>query len=172
MPGQEAFDTKFGGKVTFEEVVYRQLMNIGEASLKIYDYANTNWQKNALNYYYGVLTLKSMVEPYITGEGYEKEIEDILKEGQKKYHLLKKNEKKDLIKYGRHQYVNLTISIGSKILKVLMKHLADEALLIPRAIQANAQSREERGEDGFIAELDRGALPDEGVIEKGGLNNG
>lgn len=162
MQGSEPFDTKFGGKVTFEEVVYRQMMNIAEASLKIYEYANTGWQKNALNYYYGVITLQSFVEPYIDNEKYQKDIKEIIEEGQKQYQILKKNESKDLIKYGRHQYVNLTVTVGAKILKTLMKRLADEALLIPRAIQANAEDREQ---DGIILEPDMGApLPDEGVM--------
>jgi hypothetical protein len=140
--GGEAFDTKFGGKVTFEEVAYRQMMNLAEASLKIYDYANTNWQKNALNYYYGVMTLQALVEPYINTEAYQKEVSEVILEGRRKYMLLKKNESKDLIKYGRHQYVNLTVSVGSKILKIIMLRLADEALLIPRAIQASAKTDE------------------------------
>jgi hypothetical protein len=161
----EAFDTKFGGKVTFEEVVYRQMMNIAEASLKIYEYANTGWQKNALNYYYGILTLQSFVEPYIKDEKYKQEIDEIISNGQKQYDILKRNETKDLIRYGRHQYVNLTVSIGAKILKVLMQHLADEALLIPRAIQANADTREE---DGIILEPVSGSStsPEEGVMPR------
>ena len=162
MQGSEPFDTKFGGKVTFEEVVYRQMMNIAEASLKIYEYANTGWQKNALNYYYGVITLQSFVEPYIDNDKYQAEIKAIITEGQKQYQILKQNESKDLIKYGRHQYVNLTVTVGAKILKTLMKRLADEALLIPRAIQANAEDREQ---DGIVLEPDTGTpLPDEGVM--------
>lgn len=165
----EAFDTKFGGKVTFEEVVYRQMMNIAESSLKIYEYANTGWQKNALNYYYGVLTLQSFVEPYIRNDDYTSEIEKIISDGQNQYDILKKNEKRDLIRYGRHQYVNLTVSVGAKILKVLMQNLADEALLIPRAIQANADTREE---DGII--LDDGAKtePEEGIVRFPEENDG
>ena len=158
----EAFDTKFGGKVTFEEVVYRQMMNIAEASLKIYEYANTGWQKNALNYYYGVITLQSFVEPYIDTEEYQKEITEILSDGQKKYKILKRNESKDLIKYGRHQYVNLTVTVGAKILKTLMKRLADEALLIPRAIQANADNKNMDGiilDDGSGVNLEEGKMP-------------
>lgn len=160
--GGEAFDTKFGGKVTFEEVVYRQMMNIAESSLKIYEYANTGWQKNALNYYYGVLTLQSFVEPYIKNDEYTKEIDKIIANGKKQYNILKKNESRDLIRYGRHQYVNLTVSVGAKILKVLMQNLADEALLIPRAIQANAESREENG----IILDDKGRnIPEEGIVK-------
>jgi hypothetical protein len=158
----EAFDTKFGGKVTFEEVVYRQMMNIAEASLKIYEYANTGWQKNALNYYYGVITLQSFVEPYIDTNEYQKEITEILADGRKKYKILKQNESKDLIKYGRHQYVNLTVTVGAKILKTLMKRLADEALLIPRAIQANADNKVPDGiilDDGTGKDLDEGKIP-------------
>ena len=158
----EAFDTKFGGKVTFEEVTYRQMMNIAEASLKIYEYANTGWQKNALNYYYGVITLQSFVEPYIDTDEYKKEINTILSDGQKKYKILKKNESKDLIKYGRHQYVNLTVTVGAKILKTLMKRLADEALLIPRAIQANADNKVPDGiilDDGSGTNLEEGKMP-------------
>jgi hypothetical protein len=157
----EAFDTKFGGKVTFEEVVYRQMMNIAEASLKIYEYANTGWQKNALNYYYGVITLQSFVEPYIDTNEYQKEITEILADGRKKYKILKQNESKDLIKYGRHQYVNLTVTVGAKILKTLMKRLADEALLIPRAIQANADNKVPDGiilDDGTGKDLDEGKI--------------
>jgi len=158
----DAFDTKFGGKVTFEEVVYRQMMNIAEASLKIYEYANTGWQKNALNYYYGVITLQSFVEPYIDSKEYQMEIAEILSDGQKKYKILKRNESKDLIKYGRHQYVNLTVSVGAKILKTLMKRLADEALLIPRAIQANADNKNMDGiilDDGSGINLEEGKMP-------------
>lgn len=162
MQGSEPFDTKFGGKVTFEEVVYRQMMNIAEASLKIYEYANTGWQKNALNYYYGVITLQSFVEPYIDNDQYQKDIKKIIEDGQAQYQILKSNESKDLIKYGRHQYVNLTVTVGAKILKTLMKRLADEALLIPRAIQANA---EDRKIDGIILEPDSGtSLSDEGKM--------
>lgn len=160
--GGEAFDTKFGGKVTFEEVVYRQMMNIAESSLKIYEYANTGWQKNALNYYYGVLTLQSFVEPYIKNEEYTKEIDKIIANGQKQYNILKKNESRDLIRYGRHQYVNLTVSVGAKILKVLMQNLADEALLIPRAIQANADTR---GDNGIILDDEGSTSSEEGVIK-------
>jgi len=116
--------------VTFEDVIYTQLVQIGMLSTKVYDQVSNNWQRNALNYYYSVKCLESMVAPYLDKKYYS-DREEILKEVVSEYEIKKREEalSDPLSSSSYSPYVKVTIDATNKKLSLLMKKLRKVGLL-------------------------------------------
>jgi len=117
---------KVYGHIEFEQVVYYQLVKIGELSTKIFESGDSSeWLKKALNYYYSVKLLEALIYPYLSNN-YFKQLKEIEEKGIKKY---EERTEKDL-----YYDVKDTIETTNEIVKLIARALKKMGLLIPARI--------------------------------------
>jgi len=132
----EGFNVESGGlygQITFEQVIFSQLMRIGFLSSNIFETASGEWQRNALNYFYAVKGLEAMVAPYFDDK-YQNTLNDIEIEAKAKYSKLQEIEENVLTKPSKFYHVISTIDITNKILKLITEHLKQMGLLISPSV--------------------------------------
>ena len=119
-------NNKLYGHIEFEQVVYYQLVKVGELSTRIFESGDTSeWLKNALNYYYSVKLLEALIYPYLSNN-YFKQLKGIEDKGIKKY---KARTEKDLF-YDVKDIIETT----NEIVKLIAQTLKKIGLLIPARI--------------------------------------
>ena len=130
-------ETEFGssegfyGRVTYEGVIFTQLIRIGYVSSRLFITSDGSWQTNVLNYYSSVRSLESLVEPYMTPDDKEK-LANLIKESTTKHNSLKISKKS--LKEINYRNMMETINLSNKILKLIIRSLQNIGLLIPTEI--------------------------------------
>jgi hypothetical protein len=148
-------------KITLEDVVFRYMLDLSQSAAKIRTSLDLDYQKNADNYYFQVLTLWSILEDYIDEPAKRDRIMLLLRAEAMYKELVKEGEAKPaMMKARRDQVVSLTFSVASKTLSLMSKCLSKKGILRERSAQSVAgegQLRdveevvvEERDEEGVI----------------------
>lgn len=110
--------------ITYEMVVLKQLMMVGDLSSKIYFSPRSDWQTNALNVSYTVDLLESMAWPYL-GKKYRDDSKKIEKATElllELYKLERKESGAAYIRKGQNYEMRLILN---KV-KVKLRYLQDE----------------------------------------------
>jgi len=132
-------EDKIYGHIDFEQVIYLQLLKIGELSTRVFDEAESDtWQKNALNYYYAVKLLEAILYPYLNDE-YFNELEAIKQASIARYEERQNqqaNKKPDNGYVANNIYhdVKDTIETTNEMIKLITRTLKKIGLLIPKQV--------------------------------------
>lgn len=122
------------GNVSFENVIYIQLLKVGNLSLKLYEIPSGNWQRNVINYFYSIKSLEALIFPYLNEDDYYKtEVDIAVKEAREKYRKLKKKGNV-LTKVSKYDEMNLTIELSNTLLSLMTEKLKKKGLLIPNSM--------------------------------------
>lgn len=138
---------EFYGDISFEGVIFHQLLRTSALSQRLFYLATSEWQANALNYYFSVKTLEAIVAPYLD-EDYFKYVKELTNKAVEKYNELKKNEQTDLTKTSKYQYVLDTVNLSNDILKAITNKLKEAGLLIPPSAGITIGENEEWIDEG------------------------
>jgi len=132
-------EDKIYGHIDFEQVIYLQLLKIGELSTRVFDEAESDtWQKNALNYYYAVKLLEAILYPYLD-DAYFNELEAIKQASITRYEERQNqqaNKKPDNGYVANNIYhdVKDTIETTNEMIKLITRTLKKIGLLIPKQV--------------------------------------
>jgi len=132
-------EDKIYGRIDFEQVIYLQLLKIGELSTRVFDEAESDtWQKNALNYYYAVKLLEAILYPYLD-DAYFNELEAIKQASIARYEERQNqqaNKKPDNGYVANNIYhdVKDTIETTNEMIKLITRTLKKIGLLIPKQV--------------------------------------
>jgi len=126
-------------KVTLEDVVFRYMLDLSQSAAKIRTSMDLDYQKNADNYYFQVMTLWSILGDYIDADVKEKRV-DLLVRAEKRYEKIMsdKAEKPAILRARKDQVVSLTFSVASKTLAMMSECLSKKGILRERSAQAVA----------------------------------
>jgi len=127
-------EDKFYGRVDFEQVIYLQMLKIGDLSSRIFSTTDTDeWQKNALNYYYAVRMLEALLYPYLDDE-YYKAVEQIKEVAREKYETRENNNSEDNEHVTENLYLDVkdTIEVTNEIINLISERMKKLGLLIPK----------------------------------------
>jgi hypothetical protein len=146
-------------KVCLEDCVFRMIMDLSSTSGKIRSSINSDYQKNADNYYYQVMNLWAIVSDYMDDEA--KNSRKLIKnEAVRKYKILK-SEKSYISKDRLDEVVNITYDAATQIFEVICTCLSRKGLLREQSAGAIAG----RGETEDIADDELNAeIVDEIVV--------
>lgn len=117
--------------ITYEMVVLRQLLAVGDLSSKIYFSPRSDWQTNALNVSYTVDMLESMVWPYL-GKKYRDDSKKIEKATELLLELYKLERKENgaaYIRKGQNYEMRLILNKVKMKLRLLQDELDNAKLL-------------------------------------------
>lgn len=129
-------------RVSFEDAIFRHLLNIGDLSTRTFETTTGAWQKNALNFYQSVMTLEKMVSTYLSPK-YWKKRNKIIKDNQENYKRARENGTSEYFVYpSRYQYVVMTTKVANDILSEILIELRARGLLIPESFEVSAKSFE------------------------------
>ena len=147
---------KFSGQVTAEEVFFRAMANIAGLSLAIYSSADTEWQKNALNYEKSVDALEALAGPFLTSK-YFNERSRIIEEARIDYFVSKKRmSPMQLMKEGHNLEVKMICNVSNERLRLIQICLHEKGILFGKTYQV-------------VEEDDEGTVPvrgDEIILER------
>jgi hypothetical protein len=126
-------------KITLEDVVFRYMLDLSQSAAKIRTSMDLDYQKNADNYYFQVMTLWSILGDYIDEDVKEKRV-DLLVRAEKRYNQIIKDkaDKPAILKARKDQVVSLTFSVASKTLAMMSECLSKKGILRERSAQAVA----------------------------------
>src|SRR5690606_32109871 len=126
-------------KITLEDVVFRYMLDLSQSAAKIRTSLDLDYQKNADNYYFQVLTLWSILEDYIDEPVKQERIRLLLRaEAMYKEIVSGKDAKPAVMKERRDQVVSLTFSVASKALALMSSCLSKKGILRERSAQSVA----------------------------------
>ncbi len=125
-------EDKFYGRVDFEQVIYLQILKIGDLSSRIFNTPETDeWQKNALNYYYAVRMLEALLYPYLDKKYYEA-VEEIEKKAKEKYEKRQDGGSEEYATENLYLDVKDTIEVTNEIIRLISERMKKLGLLIPK----------------------------------------
>lgn len=147
-------------KITLEDVVFRYMLDLSQSAAKIRTSLDLDYQKNADNYYFQVLTLWSILEDYIDPPVRRERLELLLKAEALYANIIsEQDDKPAIMKARRDQVVSLTFSVASKTLALMSSCLSKKGILRERSAQSVAgdgalqdvqEVSEEKDEEGVI----------------------
>jgi len=132
-------EDKIYGRIDFEQVIYLQLLKIGELSTRVFDEAESDtWQKNALNYYYAVKLLEAILYPYLD-DAYFNELETIKQASIARYEerqnqQANKEPDNGYVANNIYHDVKDTIETTNEMIKLITRTLKKIGLLIPKQV--------------------------------------
>lgn len=161
-------------KITLEDVIFRYMLDLSQSAAKIRTSLDLDYQKNADNYYFQVLTLWSILEDYIDPPVKKERIELLLKaEALYKELVSEQDEKPAIMKARRDQVVSLTFNVASKTLSLMSACLSKKGILRERSAQSVAgdgsltdvqEISEEKDEEGVVMGPPRDVPPSGGMM--------
>ena len=120
---------KFSGQVTAEEVFFRAMANIAGLSLAIYSSADTEWQKNALNYEKAVDSLEALAGPFLTAKYFDERAR-VIEEARIDYHVSKRRmSPMQLMKGGHNLEVKMICNVSNKRLRLIQICMNENGIL-------------------------------------------
>ena len=108
-------------------LIYLRLVRIAELSNSIYDFVSTEWQRNAINYYYAVTNFAVLLRPHLSEED-DTDIRKLKAEFEDIYFQFRKPAVQRTIRLGHQAYINLTIELANGILDLLVKRLSENGM--------------------------------------------
>lgn len=108
-------------------LIYLRLVRISELSNSIYDFVSTEWQRNAINYYYAIQNFAVLLRPHMTDDD-DKAIKRLQAEFEDIYFQFRKPAVQKAIRLGQQAYINLTIELANSILDLLVRRLAENGM--------------------------------------------
>jgi len=134
----EGGEEYYQGKVDFESFISIHLSRIGFLSSKLFETTSgTNWQKNALNYYFAIKSLQASIAPYLDDD-FDKKVYNICEKTTKRYNKRHEKKKEKSIKKGRYYDVKDTIEVANSILTLITTNLKDRGLLLSEEVHPHA----------------------------------
>jgi hypothetical protein len=128
------------GEISFQEVIFRQQLKIGELSGQIFTATGPDWQKNAHNYWFSVQALWFMAYPYLLkNQASVKAGEAIVQEATELFEKLEGENKKGLkglTERSKQDYIKLTVDTANRLYAVVQVELYNAGLLREKAIPA------------------------------------
>lgn len=126
-------------KITLEDVIFRYLMDLSVSAAKIRTSMDLDYQKNADNYYFQVITLWSILADYMDEDVKQARLKLLIR-AEKKYKdmMVDLDAKPAVIMARRDQVVSLTFSVSARTLALMSACLSKKGILKERSAQAVA----------------------------------
>lgn len=149
-------------KITLEDVVFRYMLDLSQSSAKIRTSLDVDYQKNADNYYFQVMTLWSILEDYIDYPIKQQRIMLLLEAEAMYKEIIEGTDAKAkpaIVKARRDQVVSLTFNVAAKTLSLMSSCLSKKGILRERSAQSVAgegvledvaEIPEEKDEEGLV----------------------
>jgi len=131
------FDQSEKQMLTSEGLVFMRLQRIGALSDTLYDYASTDWQKNAMNYYYAVTNFSVILYPHLTDEDIAR-IHALKVKYTAQYKVMKRPAAGNRTRFGMQDYINLNIDYSNDVLRVLIARLGSLGMYMESSVSAKA----------------------------------
>jgi len=149
-------------KITLEDVIFRYLMDLSSSAAQIRTSMDLDYQKNADNYYFQVLTLWSILSDYLDPDVKKARILLLIRAEKKYNSLIEEQAKKPAVVMARRdEIVSLTFSVAAKTLSLMSECLSKKGILRERSAQSVAGEGTLEDIDNLTAENPEG---EEGVV--------
>lgn len=129
------------GEINFEFVVIQRLQKLGNLADTLF--SGSNLEKKADGYYFAIQNFLSMVEPYISGDSFNQELQDIYDKADERIEAKEKmnSETSNLTKQGANFKVYETLRVSNEIMRLVVTKLKEEGLLIPESIAVKFEEK-------------------------------